>query len=134
MVNRKGSTDRSRVMMTDVAKRARVSQTTVSFVVNNLDVCLPERTKRKVLQACAELNYSPNEAVRRLASNAPLAVGLATYDISTLVNYRQPAATVIASIYQAAEARQQRAQICTTHERMESGSGIGTYLAVPLRS
>jgi len=120
--------------MTDVARLAGVSQTTVSFVVNNLDAGLPERTKRKVLQACTELNYSPNEAARRLASKVSRAIGLAVYDITALSNYRQSAATVIASVYRAAEMRQQRLQIYTTHERREDGADIGTYFAVPVRS
>lgn len=120
--------------MTDVAKAAGVSQTTVSFVVNNLDAGLPERTKRRVMQACADLNYSPNEAARRLASKVSRAIGLAVYDITTISNYRQSAATVIASVYRATEARQQRLQIYTTHERREDGADIGTYFAVPVRS
>jgi len=120
--------------MKDVAKAAGVSQTTVSFVVNNLDAGLPESTKRKVLQACADLNYSPNEAARRLATKVSRAIGLAVYDISALPNYRQSAATVVASVYRAAEARQQRLQIYTTHERREDGSDIGTYFSMPVRS
>ena len=120
--------------MKDVARAAGVSQTTVSFVVNNLDAGLPEATKRKVLQACAKLNYSPNEAARRLATKASRAIGLAVYDISALANYRQSAATVVASVYRAAEVRQQRLQIYTTHERREDGSDIGTYFSMPVRS
>jgi LacI family transcriptional regulator len=120
--------------MMDVARAAGVSQTTVSFVVNNLDAGLPESTKRRVLQACADLNYSPNEAARRLATKASRAIGLAVYDITALANYRQSTATVVAAIYRAAEARQQRLQIYTTHERREDGSDIGTYFAVPVRS
>ncbi len=120
--------------MTDVARAAGVSQTTVSFVVNNLDAGLPERTKRKVLQACADLNYSPNEAARRLASKVSHSIGLAIYDIKGLSNYRQAAGKVVASVYNAAEARQQRLQIYTTHERSEDGGDIGTYFAVPVRS
>lgn len=120
--------------MTDVAKRAGVSQTTVSFVVNNRDAGLPEHTKRKVLQACAELKYSPNEAARRLASKTTRAIGLAIYDISAAANYRQSIAMVIASVYRAAEARQQRLHIYTTDERREGGADISTYFAVPIRS
>ena len=134
MVNKHKGITRGRVTMTDVAKLAGVSQTTVSFVVNNLDAGLPEHTKRKVLQACAELNYSPNEAARRLASKVSRAIGLAIYDISALANYRQSAGVVVASVYRAAEARQQRLQIYTTHERQEDGTDIGTYFAVPVRS
>ncbi len=120
--------------MTDVAKLAGVSQTTVSFVVNNLDAGLPERTKRKVLQACEKLNYTPNEAARRLATRVSHAIGLAIYDISAVVNYRQSGATVLASVYRAAEMRQHKLQIYTTHERSESGVDVGTYYAVPVRS
>lgn len=123
-----------RVTMMDVAKAAGVSQTTVSFVVNNLDAGLPESTKRRVLDACAELNYSPNEAARRLARKASRAIGLAMYDITSLANYRQAAATVLSSVYRAAEGRQQRLQIYTTHERREDGSDIATYFVVPVRS
>lgn len=120
--------------MNDVARLAGVSQTTVSFVVNNLDAGLPEATKRRVLQACAELNYSPNEAARRLASRVSRSIGLAIYDITAVSNYKQSASAVIASVYRAAEARQQRLQIYTTHLRQENGSDIGTYFAVPVRS
>lgn len=134
MENERKSTRPRRVTMKDVAKAAGVSQTTVSFVVNNLDAGLPESTKRRVLQACADLNYIPNEAARRLAAKASRAIGLAVYDISALSNYRQSAATVVASVYRAAEARQQRLQIYTTHERREDGADIGTYFAMPVRS
>jgi LacI family transcriptional regulator len=120
--------------MTDVANLAGVSQTTVSFVVNNIDAGLPERTKRKVLQACAQLNYSPNEAARRLASRVSRAIGLAIYDITAIANYKQSAAAVVAAVYRAAESREQRLQIYTTHERKENGADIGTYFAIPVRS
>ena len=133
MESKKQTAKPRRVTMADVAKAAGVSQTTVSFVVNNLDAGLPERTKQKVLQACADLNYSPNEAARRLASKVSHAIGLALYDITALANYRQAAATVIASVYRAAEARQQRLQIYTTHERREDGADIATYFAAPVR-
>lgn len=134
-MNNNGKSDKPRrVTMMDVAKAAGVSQTTVSFVVNNLDAGLPESTKRRVLDACAKLHYSPNEAARRLARKASHAIGLAMYDITALSNYRQSAATILASVYRAAEARQQRLQIYTTHERREDGADIGTYFAVPVRS
>ncbi|MDH7601642.1 MAG: LacI family DNA-binding transcriptional regulator [Armatimonadota bacterium] len=125
---------RRRVTMADVARLAGVSQTTVSFVVNNIEAGLPESTKRRVLEACAKLNYSPNEAARRLASKISRAIGLAIYDIMALANYRQSAGVVLASVYQAAEARGQRLQIYTTHERKENGTDVGTYFAVPVRS
>jgi LacI family transcriptional regulator len=123
-----------RVTMTDVAKLAGVSQTTVSFVVNSIEAGLPERTKLKVLEACGRLNYTPNEAARRLASRVSKAIGLAIYDVTAIANYRQSAAVVIAAVYRASEARQHRLQIYTTHERKDDGADIGTYFAVPVRS
>lgn len=134
MVRIKKATAHKRVTMTDVARLAGVSQTTVSFVVNNIDAGLPEITKRKVLQACAELNYSPNEAARRLASRVSHAIGLAIYDISAAADYKQAAAAVIASVYRGAETHRERLLIYTTHERKEDGADIGTYFAVPVRS
>jgi LacI family transcriptional regulator len=52
----------------DVAKKAGVSRTTVSFVLNNTSgKTISEQTRQKVLEAAAELNYLPNEMARKLA-------------------------------------------------------------------
>ncbi|MBK8024400.1 MAG: LacI family DNA-binding transcriptional regulator [Chloroflexi bacterium] len=51
-----------------VAERAGVSQTTVSFVLNNVeDANISPETKERVLQAARELNYVPDMAARSLA-------------------------------------------------------------------
>ncbi len=51
-----------------VAERAGVSQTTVSFVLNNVvDANISEETKERVLDAARELNYIPDVAARTLA-------------------------------------------------------------------
>ncbi len=51
-----------------VAQRAGVSQTTVSFVLNNVvDANISEETKERVLTAARELNYIPDVAARTLA-------------------------------------------------------------------
>jgi LacI family transcriptional regulator len=53
----------------DVAQRAGVSRTVVSFVLNNRPHSgIPESTRQRVLQAAAELGYLPNRAARALAS------------------------------------------------------------------
>lgn len=53
----------------DVAERAGVSRTVVSFVLNNRPhTGIPETTRLRVLQAAAELGYLPNRAARALAS------------------------------------------------------------------
>ncbi|MEV4170477.1 LacI family DNA-binding transcriptional regulator [Nonomuraea sp. NPDC049709] len=53
--------------MHDVARAAGVSQRTVSNVVNDYEYVRPE-TRRRVLDAMAELGYVPNAAARRLRS------------------------------------------------------------------
>jgi len=71
--------------MTDVARLANVSQTTVSFVVNNLDAGLPERTKRKVLVAVLRRRgvRVPEEIAVVGCAGVPAAADPA-YDLTTL--------------------------------------------------
>lgn len=56
----------SPVTIRDVAKLANVSTATVSRVLNNTDP-VSEETRKKVLDACATLNYSINPIARRLS-------------------------------------------------------------------
>ena len=51
----------------DVAKKAGVSVTAVSFVINNVPVPLSEKTKQRIWAAIRELGYSPNRAAQSLA-------------------------------------------------------------------
>ena len=52
----------------DVAIRAGVSRTTVSFVLNNTPgKNIPEGTRRKVLEAAREMGFVPNEKARDVA-------------------------------------------------------------------
>lgn len=61
----------------DVARRAGVSRTTVSFVLNNTPgKSISEETRRKVLKAAEELQYVPNEYARQLAMVRHMSVGL----------------------------------------------------------
>ena len=52
--------------MSDIAQRAGVSQTTVSFVLNGRDaeIRISEKTRQKVLDAAAELGYRQNQLAR----------------------------------------------------------------------
>lgn len=71
-----------RVTMKDVAKRAGVSQPTVSFVLNDRrDVSVAEETRARVLEAAAELNFRPNRAAQSLRSNRPYTIGVITDQI-----------------------------------------------------
>jgi LacI family transcriptional regulator len=68
---------RRRVSALDVAKRAGVSRTTVSFVLNNSPgKIISEVTRQKVLQAAKELDYRPNETARNLALTKRHSIGL----------------------------------------------------------
>lgn len=52
-----------------VAKLAGVSQTTVSFVMNNrFDISIPQKTRDTVIAAARQLGYRPNRAASALAS------------------------------------------------------------------
>ena len=61
----------------DVAKLAGVSQTTVSFVMNNTpNVSLSEETRKKVLDAANQLQYNPNSFARGLKTNQSKLLGV----------------------------------------------------------
>lgn len=59
----------------DVAKLAQVSHQTVSRVLNNHPSVRPA-TRQRVLDAVAELGFSPNRAARMLATNRSYTVGV----------------------------------------------------------
>lgn len=61
--------------MVDVARRAGVSQKTVSRVVNNAPHVRPD-VREKVAQAIKELGYRPNVAARALASQRTHTIGV----------------------------------------------------------
>jgi DNA-binding LacI/PurR family transcriptional regulator len=61
----------------EVARKAGVSRTTVSFVLNDVrDRGISEATRARVLAAADELGYRPNIAARMLAGGASATVGL----------------------------------------------------------
>lgn len=65
----------------DVAKRAQVSKSTVSLVINDSERVHPE-TAARVWAAIAELNYIPNRAARSLQSGRSDLVGIIVSDIT----------------------------------------------------
>lgn len=64
----------------DVAKRANVSISTVSLVLNNNGYVSAE-TRENVLRAMEELKYVPNELARNLYHNRTNIVGIILPDI-----------------------------------------------------
>ena len=69
--------EKRNVSAADVAKRAGVSRTTVSFVLNNAPgKIISEMTRQRVLKAVAELDYRPNVWARNLALTRRHSIGL----------------------------------------------------------
>lgn len=64
-----------KVKLTDVAKTAGVSPTTVSRVLNNRGY-ISEKTRKKVNDAIELLNYYPNEIARSLFINKTFIIGV----------------------------------------------------------
>ncbi len=67
-----------RVTSLEVAERAGVSRTTVSFVLNNapLSKSISQHTRARVLAAAHDLGYVPDAAARTLASGQTRTLGL----------------------------------------------------------
>ena len=57
--------------MSDIARESGVSQTTVSFVLNNHASAahIPAETKERILQVAKSLSYRPNLAAKELRTN-----------------------------------------------------------------
>jgi len=70
------------VTIKDVARRAGVSVTTVSRVLNNSPHPISPETRRKVLEAVAELGFCPNAAARSLQLNETRTIGLMLPDVA----------------------------------------------------
>jgi DNA-binding LacI/PurR family transcriptional regulator len=67
---------RRRVTSYDVARLAGVSRSTVSFVLNNVDMQISEETKQRVLAASTELGYAPDATAQALVSRRTRIIGL----------------------------------------------------------
>lgn len=65
----------------DVAKKAGVSITTVSMVLNRTNNKISEPTREKVLKAAKDLNYNPNSYARALASKKSNSIMVVIPDI-----------------------------------------------------
>jgi LacI family transcriptional regulator len=66
----------------DIAKKAEVSASTVSRVINNKPG-VRLKTRKKVKQLLAEYNYTPNETARGLVNKASKIIGILVDDIRT---------------------------------------------------
>jgi len=73
----------ARVTINDVAKRAGVSHTTVSWVIHD-DPRITRETKARVLAAIGELRYHPNLSARSLVSGKTGVIAVVAFFFSTL--------------------------------------------------
>jgi LacI family transcriptional regulator len=70
--------------MKDVAERAGVSQTTVSFVINQTaGMSIPKATQERVWDAVAELGYRPNAAAKALRTSKTHSIGFVTDELAS---------------------------------------------------
>ncbi len=71
--------------MSDIAREAGVSQTTVSFVLNNhsSSANIPAETKDRILETAKKLSYRPNLAAKALRTNQTHTIGFITDRIAT---------------------------------------------------
>jgi len=63
----------------DIAKKAGVSTSTVSLVINNKGYVSPE-TRQKVLKTIEELNYKPLHPARKLATGKTGNIGFIIWE------------------------------------------------------
>lgn len=66
---------KKKISINDVAKRAKVSITTVSRVINNIST-VSDKNRARVEEAVAALKYRPNVSAQRLARGHNNAIGL----------------------------------------------------------
>lgn len=75
---------KKRPTMGDVARLSGVSQTTVSFVLNNSPTAnISEKTRLAVLKAVEQLGYTPNAMAIGLRTSQSRVLGLVTDEIAT---------------------------------------------------
>lgn len=67
----------------DIAKKANVAVSTVSYVLNNKKKVKPE-TKERILRVMKECNYQPRTAARSLKTKQTLTIGVMLPDITNL--------------------------------------------------
>ena len=70
--------------ITDVAKKANVSISTVSHVLNHTRF-VSEETRKKVMDAVEELGYSPDASGRTFRTGKKMMIGLVVPDITNSV-------------------------------------------------
>ncbi|HHV08880.1 MAG TPA: LacI family transcriptional regulator [Clostridiales bacterium] len=109
----------------DIARRANVSQATVSYVLNNAPgKSISEHTRKRVLDAVAELNYIPNSAAKRLKSNRSYCIAVRLGTTLNMPRYYN----AMQGIRSYLEPRGYNILLCNDQERGNTYNFIDTYL------
>jgi len=84
MAKRKSSTPSGHVNLRMLAEHLKLSQTTVSLVLNNSPSAksIPQETRNRVIEAAERLNYRPNYFARSLRQKRSMSVGVLAPDLS----------------------------------------------------
>ena len=70
--------DKNPITMNEIAKRAGVTQSTVSRILNKKENMVSELTRQRVLTIARELNFQPNHYARSLKSGKTHCIGITT--------------------------------------------------------
>ncbi|MGL5379168.1 LacI family DNA-binding transcriptional regulator [Clostridium sp.] len=71
----------AKATLVDIAKKANVSRTTVSMVLNKKEINVSDETRNRIFEAAKELNYIPNSLARSLSTNKSYTIGFVIPDI-----------------------------------------------------
>src|SRR6266487_1591963 len=105
-----------RPSMYDVARLAGVSQTTVSFVINNVpDTNIPQETRDRIRSAVEELGWRPNAMARGLSLRRSHTIGLIADEVATSPH----AGKIIQGAQDAAWANNKILEVISTNRRAE---------------
>ena len=101
------------VTIKDVAKRAGLSQATVSRVLNKSGY-VSQETQKRVQEAVAELGYQPNWLARSLKGKSSGLVGLIVPEVSSMYDN-----SIIQSVSDMLHAHDYGMMLCITNEDAE---------------
>lgn len=88
-----------RVSSHDVARRAGVSQSTVSLVLNGrTDVRISDQTRQRVMEAAQQLNYSRNASAHALATGRTNRIGVVPFQPFNFLNHNPYYSHILAGI------------------------------------
>lgn len=102
-----------RATISDVAKRAKVSKSTVSHVINETRF-VGDETKQRVLDAIEELGYRPNRVAQSLTTNRTHTIGIIVSDVTNHFF-----GELIRSIENTLETSDYSLIVCNTDEQLE---------------